>query len=149
MIKIMKIIVRGILQKLLKYWTIRRRNDQRLTDFYTATSNRVTGGRAGKSSDESRVILFSLQDFPCYRKKTVIIAEKTCFHHIISLTPQVLPFWMLQQCRTVPYWNTKICHDSSIINAVFTDQSCTSPEFQHVLFRSTCRLFQIAYNGDF
>ena len=28
MIKTMKIIVRGILQKLLKYWTIRRRNDR-------------------------------------------------------------------------------------------------------------------------
>ena len=28
LMKIMKIIVRGILQKLLKYWTIRRRDDR-------------------------------------------------------------------------------------------------------------------------
>ena len=31
----------------------------------------------------------------------------------------------------------------------FLFQPAKSPEFQHVSFRSTCRLFQIAYEGDF
>ena len=99
-----------------------------ISNFYTATPNRVTGGRAGNPVMKAELSCLHYRIFPVTRK-TVIIAGKTCFHHIISLTPPVLPFWVLQQCRTLPCWNTKICHDSSTNNAVFTDQSCTSPEF--------------------